>query len=124
MLGTDPLASPVAAERLGRAANPPALAEALARVARRILGCEWACDLDAVGSAVRELAVGDRVFGATSRFGAADVQFLAELVERGDFRPVVDGTYALDEVVEGTKYVETGQKIGNVVLALTGGGAR
>jgi hypothetical protein len=29
---------------------------------------------------------------------------------------VIDRTYPLDEIVEATRYVETGQKTGNVVL--------
>jgi len=31
---------------------------------------------------------------------------------------VIDRTYALDEIVEATRYVETGQKIGNVVITV------
>ena len=37
----------------------------------------------------------------------------------GKYRPVIDRTYALDEVVEATRYVETGQKTGNVVLRVS-----
>ena len=29
---------------------------------------------------------------------------------------MIDPTYALDEIIEATRYVETGQKTGNVVL--------
>ena len=32
---------------------------------------------------------------------------------------VVDRTYPLEDVVEATRYVETGQKTGNVVLTVT-----
>ena len=32
---------------------------------------------------------------------------------------MIDRTYALDEVVEATRYVETGQKTGNVVLRVS-----
>jgi hypothetical protein len=32
---------------------------------------------------------------------------------------VIDRRYALDEVVEATRYVETGQKTGNVVLLVS-----
>jgi NADPH:quinone reductase-like Zn-dependent oxidoreductase len=42
-----------------------------------------------------------------------------ELVDAGKYRPVIDGRYALDEVVEATRYVETGQKTGNVVLRVS-----
>jgi hypothetical protein len=34
---------------------------------------------------------------------------------------VIDRTYPLEDVVEATRYVETGQKTGNVVLNLGGG---
>ena len=42
-----------------------------------------------------------------------------ELVDAGKSRPVIDRRYALDEVVEATRYVETGQKTGNVVLRVS-----
>jgi NADPH:quinone reductase-like Zn-dependent oxidoreductase len=50
------------------------------------------------------------------RYRKEDLQLVKELVEAGKYRPVIDRTYPLDEVVEATRYVETGQKSGNVVL--------
>jgi NADPH:quinone reductase-like Zn-dependent oxidoreductase len=50
-----------------------------------------------------------------------DIIFLKELVEAGKFRPVIDRRYTLEQIVEATKYVETGQKTGNVVLVLKPG---
>lgn len=47
-----------------------------------------------------------------------DVIFLKELVEKGEFKPVIDRKYDLDQIVEAYKYVESGQKIGNVVLKI------
>jgi NADPH:quinone reductase-like Zn-dependent oxidoreductase len=38
------------------------------------------------------------------------------LMESGAFRPVIDRRYRLDQIVEAYTYVETGQKIGNVVI--------
>jgi NADPH:quinone reductase-like Zn-dependent oxidoreductase len=48
-----------------------------------------------------------------------DVLVLEGLVESGEFRPVIDRRYPLEDVVEAARYVETGQKIGNVVLTVT-----
>jgi NADPH:quinone reductase-like Zn-dependent oxidoreductase len=53
-----------------------------------------------------------------------DVRLLTELIEAGKYRPVVDRRYRLEEIVEAARYVETGQKVGNVVLTLNGGQPR
>ena len=47
-----------------------------------------------------------------------ELLLLKELVESGRFRPVIDRTYPLEDVVEANRYVETGQKTGNVVLTV------
>ena len=60
-----------------------------------------------------------RVTLSISRETKADVLLLRELIEAGTYRPVIERTYPLEEVVEATRYVETGQKTGNVVLSVT-----
>ncbi|HSL63307.1 MAG TPA: NAD(P)-dependent alcohol dehydrogenase, partial [Gaiellaceae bacterium] len=50
------------------------------------------------------------------RYRKQDLVLVKELVEAGRYRPVIDRTYALDEIVEATRYVESGRKTGNVVL--------
>ena len=47
-----------------------------------------------------------------------DVLYVKELLETGRYRAVIDRTYPLEEIVEATRYVETGQKTGNVVLTV------
>ena len=65
-----------------------------------------------VGSKRASLGIG--------RYRTEDLVLVKELVEAGKYRPVIDRTYALDEVVEATRYVETGQKTGNVVIRVDG----
>jgi NADPH:quinone reductase and related Zn-dependent oxidoreductases len=47
-----------------------------------------------------------------------DVDLLKKMAETGKFKPVVDRTYSLDKIVEAHKYVDTGHKIGNVVILI------
>jgi NADPH:quinone reductase-like Zn-dependent oxidoreductase len=61
--------------------------------------------------------VGDkRVLFPVSPATRDDLLFVKELVEAGRYRAVVDRCYPLEQVVEATRYVETEQKTGNVVL--------
>jgi NADPH:quinone reductase-like Zn-dependent oxidoreductase len=53
-----------------------------------------------------------------ARYTKKDVLFLKELIEAGEYRAVIDRSYPFDELVDATRYVETGQKTGNVVLTL------
>ena len=64
------------------------------------------------------LTGGQRAKIGLARFRKDDVRYLRGLLEAGAYRPVIDRTYPLDEVVEATRYVETGRKVGNVVLTV------
>ena len=39
-------------------------------------------------------------------------------METGQFTPVIDRHYPLDQIAEAYRYAETGQKIGNVVITV------
>jgi NADPH:quinone reductase-like Zn-dependent oxidoreductase len=63
--------------------------------------------------------IGDkRVNLGIARYKKEDVLLLKELIEEGRYRPVIDRRYQLEHVVDATKYVESGQKTGNVVLTV------
>ena len=47
-----------------------------------------------------------------------DLLFLRRLVENGEFKPVTDREYSMEQIVEAYHYVESGQKTGNVVLKI------
>ncbi|HKV84199.1 MAG TPA: NAD(P)-dependent alcohol dehydrogenase [Ktedonobacterales bacterium] len=49
-----------------------------------------------------------------------DLVLLADLVEAGKYRAVIDRRYPMDQVVEATRYVETQRKTGSVVLTVSG----
>jgi NADPH:quinone reductase-like Zn-dependent oxidoreductase len=46
------------------------------------------------------------------------IEYLRDLMASGAFTPVIDRTYPLGQIVEAYEYVESGQKIGNVVIAV------
>jgi NADPH:quinone reductase-like Zn-dependent oxidoreductase len=64
--------------------------------------------------------IGDkRVRLGITNYTKADVLLVKQLIEAGRYRPVIDRTYPLEQVVDATKYVETEQKTGNVVLTVS-----
>jgi NADPH:quinone reductase-like Zn-dependent oxidoreductase len=48
-----------------------------------------------------------------------DLVLLGELATSGEIRPVIDRTHALDDIVDAHRYVDSGHKRGNVVIAVT-----
>lgn len=59
---------------------------------------------------------GKKVVFAYPRLDQATVRYFAQLLESGQFLPVIDRQYGLDQIAEAYRYAETGQKIGNIVM--------
>ena len=59
-----------------------------------------------------------RVMMPLPRYRKEEVLLLKGLIEKGEYRAVIDRCYPLDEIVDATQYVETEQKTGNVVITV------
>lgn len=64
------------------------------------------------------LSSGKKVMFPIPSFNQADLLYIKELAATGQFKPVIDRTFALEDIVAAYKYVETGQKTGNVLLSI------
>ncbi len=60
-----------------------------------------------------------RVMLPIPHYRKEQVLLLRELIEDGRYRAIIDRRHPLEQVVEATRYVETEQKVGNVVLTVT-----
>ena len=50
-----------------------------------------------------------------------DILLFKKIIEEGKYRAIIERVYPLHEIIEATKYVETGQKTGNIVIQVNEG---
>jgi NADPH:quinone reductase-like Zn-dependent oxidoreductase len=59
---------------------------------------------------------GKKVLFPIPKHTKQDIILLKAIIEAGKYRAVIDRRYPLEQIVEAYTYVETGQKVGNVVV--------
>ncbi|MET0933926.1 MAG: NAD(P)-dependent alcohol dehydrogenase [Mycetocola sp.] len=74
-----------------------------------------------VQAAKRSRTSGKLVTFRVGEHRAEDLAYLVDLAESGRYRPVIDRTYDLADVVDAHRYVDAGHKTGNVVLRVSAG---
>ena len=70
---------------------------------------------------VTPLFGGRRVRFPIPRQDQGTVTYLKERIESGAFKPLIDRRCRLDQIVEAYRYVETGRKVGSVVITIGSG---
>jgi NADPH:quinone reductase-like Zn-dependent oxidoreductase len=66
---------------------------------------------------------GKKVRFALTRYRIVELERLKGLLQSGRVRPVIDRRFALDDAAAAHRYVETGQRVGNVVLDVSRSGS-
>ncbi|MBN1859746.1 NAD(P)-dependent alcohol dehydrogenase [Candidatus Bipolaricaulota bacterium] len=59
---------------------------------------------------------GKTVIQGAARAATEDLASLRHLIEEGKLRTIIDRTFPLEQTADAHRYVETGQKIGNVII--------
>jgi NADPH:quinone reductase-like Zn-dependent oxidoreductase len=59
-----------------------------------------------------------KLVGGVASVNSKDMEFIAEICESGNLKPVIDKTYSLAEMVKAHAYVDKGHKKGSVVVKI------
>ncbi|HEY9857073.1 MAG TPA: NAD(P)-dependent alcohol dehydrogenase [Stenomitos sp.] len=59
-----------------------------------------------------------KVFAGAASERVENLRYLKDLVESGQYRPLIDRSYPLDQIVDAHAYIEAGRKRGSVVITM------
>lgn len=82
------------------------------------LGFMWHVPALALLTRLTHRLGGRRVTMQLPKYAPEEIVALKAMIEAGKYRAVIDRAYPLEQIVEATTYVETGQKTGNVVITV------
>lgn len=67
---------------------------------------------------ITPFGAGKKVLFPIPTISKDDLFYFKDLIEKKEFMPVIDRRYKLEQIRDAYRYVETGQKIGNVVITV------
>lgn len=88
------------------------------------LGFMWHVPPLALLTRVTHKLGGRRVTMPIPKYAPDEIHVLKDLIESGKYRAVIDSELPLAQIVEATKFVETGQKTGNLVITVVKEGTK
>lgn len=59
-----------------------------------------------------------RIIAGPAAHCPEDLRFLGRLADAGEFTPVIDRTFPLEQIADAHRYVDTGRKRGNVIITM------
>ena len=59
-----------------------------------------------------------RVIFPIPKINKEKIEYIKAIIETGAFTPLIDRVYPMDQIVEAAEYVESGKKLGNVVIKI------
>ncbi len=63
---------------------------------------------------------GKKVMFPIPKYGKKDMEIFRELLEKNKYKAIIDRVYSFEDIIEAYEFVESGEKVGNVVVKIGG----